>query len=147
MSDALAAATSRCLICRAAAGERELVPGLKGEREALAASLCSPDCREQARRFAARRSAQLSAGRAGLLVAATGVVTAASFLATGRDLGRALLVLSLLGAGTTRLAYPDALPLWLVRRLGLAAALELGQWLGVGLGLLAVALALLFLLL
>ena len=118
------------------------VAGGKGEPHGLAARLCSPACVESARRFAARRAVQLKPSRAGLLVGGLGVVTAVFFQATGRDLGGALLVLALLGLGTTCLAYPDALPLAWPRRLGLERAATLQQALGVLLGLVAVALAL-----
>src|SRR5689334_6430905 len=107
---------SRCLVCRGRAPEAPVaVAGLRGEPHALAARVCSEACLDAARRFAARRSAQRGPARAGLLVAALGLVVGAVFLATGRDLGRPLLVLSLFGAGTTRLAYPDAVPTALAR--------------------------------
>jgi hypothetical protein len=132
-------------VCRAAAPRPAVpVPGLRGEDRALVEALCSDACAGRARQFAARRSIALGPARAGTLVALIGAVTAAIFIATGRDLGRALLVVALLGAGTTRLAYPDSLPLALVRWLGLDPALAAGQWVGVALGLLAIGLGLCF---
>ena len=121
------------------------MPGVKGDESALVLDLCSPACGDEARRFAARRSAQMQPSLAGMLVAGLGVLAAGAFIWSGRDLGRALLVLAVFGAGTTRLAYPDALPATLVRRLGLARATETLQWLGVALCFAAIALALVFL--
>ena len=109
--------------------------------------VCSPACAARAHRFAARRSAQLAPSRAGALVAALGLATGFVFLFTQRDLGRVLLVIGLLGAGTTRLAYPETVPLLLVRRLGIDRAVSAGRWTGVVLGLLAVGLGLALLLL
>jgi hypothetical protein len=142
-----AGASSRCVACgRKTARPPAAVPGLKGEDAALREPLCSPACAEAARRFAARRSAQLQPARAGVLVAALGLAAGLFFLATGRELGRLLLVFSLLAAGTIRLAYPDAVAPWIVRGLGLGRARLLRQWAGVALGLAAVALGAFFLL-
>ena len=136
-----------CVVCgRETALPPAPVAGLKGDGAALAVRVCSPECAEAARRFAARRSAQIQPSLAGMLVAGLGVIAAGLFVATGRDLGRALLVLSVFGAGTTRLAYPDALPAGLARRFGIARATEMLQWLGVVLCVAAIALAVKFVL-
>src|SRR5688572_11585353 len=85
--------TWRCLLCggNAPAGP-VAIPGLRGEEEALREAVCSAACALRARQFAARRGVQTGPARAGLLVALLGVVTGAGFLATGRDLGRPLIV-------------------------------------------------------
>ena len=141
----LLAAAARCFVCGTRSERPPVsIAGLRGEPRALVARVCSETCLDAARRFAARRSAQLGPARAGLLVATLGLAVGLLFLATGRDMGRPLLVLSLFGAGTTRLAYPDAVPSALARRLGLATATELLQWAGVVLAMGAVALGIAF---
>ena len=119
--------------------------GIKGADETITAAVCSPPCADQVLRFAARRSAQAQTATAGYLVAGLGLLTCPLFWLSGRELGRVLLVLALLGAATTRLAYPDVIPLWLGRRLGIARTKMWMQWLGVAIGLVAVGLALAFL--
>src|SRR5687767_7884266 len=104
---------STCVVCRGPAAAPEPLPGLRGEDGVLHAAVCSPPCRDLARRHAARRAVQLAPARAGVMVALLGLVTGALFAVSGRDLGRPLVVLALLGAGTTRLAYPDAGAAWL----------------------------------
>ena len=114
--------------------------GVKGEGVAFTAAVCSPECDAIARRIAPRYSIQFRPALAGYLVGALGVVTGSAFVISGRDLGRVLLVFGLFGSATTRLAYPDVVPLWLCRRYGHERASILLQWLGVLLAIGAVVL-------
>ena len=105
--------------------------GVKGEGVAFTVAVCSPECDKIVRRMAPRYSIQLRPALAGYLVSALGVVTGGAFVLSGRDLGRVLLVFGIFGSATTRLAYPDVVPLWLAQRYGHERASILLQWLGV----------------
>jgi len=138
------AAADRCLVCGQITTQPETeFAGLKGQECVLLARVCSTDCEDEARRFAARRAVQEQPARAGFLVGLLGVMAAGFFAVSGRELGRVLVILGLFGLGTTRLAYPDAIPDRVVRRLGLTRASQLMPWFGVGLCTIAVALAVL----
>ena len=139
--------TAACAGCgRPTTAPEQDFTGVKGDPEQLRLRPCGDDCRAELVRFAARRSAQRPTALAGYLVAALGIALSPLFFLTGRELGGVLLVLGLLGTAYTRLAYPDIVPLRLVRRLGVGAATAALQWAGVGLGLFAVGLGVWFVL-
>lgn len=121
-----------CIGCGISTGHPpKAFEGVRGGGIAFTASVCSPECDALMARVAPRYSIQIKPALAGYLVGALGVVTGAAFVLSGRELGRVLLVFGLFGAATTRLAYPDVVPLWLARRYGHPRASVALQWVGV----------------
>lgn len=135
-----------CFVC-AATGPLTGDGGLPGGAHLAGLPVCSEACRAESVRFAGRFLANRQTALGGHAVAALGLVAGTLFLYTERDLGRLLVAFSFFGLGTTRLAYPDVVPLALARRFGSRRVVETFQWLGIALcggTLVAAALVLLF---
>ena len=120
--------------------------GLAGVHGLESLPVCTPACRAESKQFAGRYLANLRPALAGHAVAALGLAAGLVFRASGRDLGGLLVAFSIFGFGTTRLAYPEVVPMRLVHRFGSRRAIEAFQWLGIAacLSALAVALVLIF---
>ena len=129
-----------CAMCGKSTTEA-LPGGLEGAHGYTHLDVCSPQCQTAARRLAGRYIANREPALAGHAVAWLGFVTGLLFKMFERELGGLLIVVSLLALGTIRLAYPEVVPVWLVRRYGAALVVEVFQWFGVLACLSAVAFA------